>query len=197
MSKTFVIAPGHCWTPTQKIDPGVIVPSYVRDFPYTINYRIYEGDVMFHFVSDLARKLAQIKMPYILVVGDLKTKVKMINRIMPLFAVEFHLNADPWAKGKGHEVLRSRSKKSTLLAQIIDKHLDATPLPDRNVKVGYFRGNPLKKLLYFLRATKVPAAIVELCFITRVECQQYLRDHWNTLIEIVAAALVEVYKTFA
>lgn len=95
---------------------------------------------------------------------DLKNKIIAINKASPKLAVEIHFNASPYL-ASGSETLHSTSKASIYAAVAVQNRLGKLVMPDRKTKVGYYHGDPAKGILPFLKDTKCPAIIVEVCFL--------------------------------
>lgn len=95
-------------------------------------------------------------------------KVKYINRLHVDAAIEVHYNSIFKMNVQGTESLYyPDSTNGILLATIIQKHLVETlGYPDRGIKKGYYQLNPENKIDYFLRATNMPAVIIEPMFIS-------------------------------
>lgn len=117
------------------------------------------------WVQELARRL-----PSAVVVpsGTLESKVAFINARSQKesLAVEVHFNAGPNHSGKGSETLYAPgSRRGALVAEEMQDALAEHFTPSRGIKPGWFQQNPSQPALYFLRATKPTAIIIEPEFI--------------------------------
>jgi len=117
--------------------------------------------------------------------GRLEQKVAFINARADRHsvAVEIHFNAGPNHRGQGCETLYAPgSKRGMLIAQEVQNELARHFAPNRGVKPGWLQADPSKGVLYFLRATRPAAIILEPEFIyhadliraKRAECCQSL-----------------------
>lgn len=123
--------------------------------------------------------------------GTLQRKVSQINKIKPVCAIELHFNC---CKAHGGEILHYPSDKSTKLAYSIAKYLRPHVSKWRGIKIGYYRCDPNKPILYFLRKTICPAVIIEPAFLDSIDVDLPLifDDNWFNLI---AKAIAQgVYK---
>lgn len=141
------------------------------------------------WVNELARWL-----PSALVVptGDLVSKVKWINAraVKESLAVEVHFNASPSNSGRGSETLYAPgSRRGALIAEQIQNALAEHFLPSRGIKQGWLEANPAKPALYFLRATKPTAIILEPEFI-------YHADLIRTKQSACCASLAKILRGY-
>lgn len=117
---------------------------------------------------------------------DLKNKIIAINKASPKLAVEIHFNAST-APASGSETLHSTSRASIYAAVAVQNRLGKLVPPDRKTKVGYYHGDPAKGILPFLKDTKCPAIIIEVCFLA-----DYLNDvepHKNLIANQIALGI--------
>lgn len=125
--------------------------------------------------------------------ADLKNKIIAINKATPKLAVEIHFNASP-SKASGSETLHSTSKASIYAAVAVQARLGKLVLPDRKTKIGYYQGDPAKGVLPFLKDTKCPAIIVEVCFL-----QDYLSDvapNKDQIVKKIAAGIEDYLRGY-
>lgn len=117
------------------------------------------------WVAELSRRLPSA---YVVPSGTLESKVAYINARSPkvALAVEVHFNASPSNSGRGCETLYAPgSRRGALVAEEINNALAEHFFPNRGIKPGWFQQNPSQPALYFLRATKPTAIIIEPEFI--------------------------------
>ena len=134
-----------------------------------------EHEVVQQIVHDCVDRLNANGINWISCNGSLHDKVELCNVLEVDLVVEVHLNSVRDSTVGGAEVLVANlNSRSVPIAKRIQTSLIELGLKDRGVKVGYFRGNRKKGLLYFLRMTKMPAIIVECFFLSNDdEAQQY------------------------
>jgi N-acetylmuramoyl-L-alanine amidase len=117
------------------------------------------------WVQEIARAL-----PSAIVVptGELGAKVRWINARAGAFdlALEIHFNAAPGNRGQGSEVLYMPGSSTGLkVARTVQATVAQHFAPDRGIKPGFYQAEPTKGPLYFLKATRCTALILEPEFI--------------------------------
>ena len=115
--------------------------------------------------------------------GMLTQKVDAINAWHADIAVEVHFNRTPKNNKTGTETLYdSESKEGKRLATVLQKELvRRLGTTSRGAKVGWYRGVPANRL-YFLSYTRMPAAIIEVCFLNKPDIEKVIgvppRELW-------------------
>jgi len=121
--------------------------------------------------------------PYIVGTGDLKKKVKEINKLKLDCCLELHLNA---GGGRGAETLYCPGSTDGLkFANIIHKEIVSIAGKDRGVKPGFFKMDSKNPPDYFLKKTNCPAIILEHYFLDNIFDKPYF---FNNLFFYVAYA---------
>jgi len=119
--------------------------------------------------------------------GSLKDKVALINRRMPLLAIDLHFNADndhtdpqdrDDSKGKGTMVMycpgnAERRRQAATCSDMLSRGLGTV---DHGAREGWYWGgdNPGQVPDYFLKHTAVPAFILEPTYIDN----EYETKYW-------------------
>lgn len=154
-----------------------IIAGHGLKYPGAVNSRLglNEHEIVQQIVHHCGDQLNSRGVNWVSCNGSLFDKVELCNVLEVDLAVEVHLNSVRDSTIGGAEVLIANlNSRSGPIAQQIQENLVELGLKDRGVKVGYFRGNRKKGLLYFLRMTKMPAIIVECFFLSNDnEAQQY------------------------
>ncbi len=154
-----------------------IIAGHGLNDPGAVNSRLdlNEHEIVQQIVHNCVDQLNAKGIHWISSNGSLHDKVELCNVLEVDLALEIHLNSFRDSTVGGAELLVANlNSRSVPTAQRIQTSLVELGLNDRGVKVGYFRGNRKKGLLYFLRTTKMPAIIVECFFLSNDdEAQMY------------------------
>ena len=130
--------------------------------------------------------------------GTLQQKVDTINRWGADIALEVHFNDSLDPNVKGTETLYySGSTYGKAIAEVIQKHIVNTlETVSRGAKIGWYRGE-VGKPLYFLKNTRMPAIISEICFLNLEDIEKVVgvpeKRNWA---EIVAKGLAQGLKYY-
>ena len=126
--------------------------------------------------------------------GRLQEKVKSINHQGYVIAVDLHFNSDPDHGGKGCETLYCPgSKHGRRAAEIVHAHMAKLIKPDRGVKPGWYRMDPMQGPDYFLRYTDCIGLIIEPEFIHNHEKIDTVR---KDACKAIADGLLEYHKLY-
>lgn len=175
-----VIDPGHGGS-----DPGAVGPSGLR-----------EADVNLAIAQHVARYLLSSGVEIILtrasdVDVSLEERVNIANQAEANVFVSVHCNASVSPEARGAETYyHDESARGQSLAQHIQGNIAALGLYDRGVKSDY---TLYQSGLYVLRETVMPAALVEVEFISNPDGEQWLAspDNQNAAGKAIAKGVCE------
>lgn len=153
--------------------------GYVSD-RYDVSEFELASRIVYHIRrNNMLRDISVV--PYVI----LEEKIAFINKnAQPSdVAIEIHFNASEQLTAHGIETLHyPRSEKGNLLAASVQSTLVTyLPFSDRGIKQ---RGN-----LYFLNATKIPAIIAEILFLSNDVEAHFIT--YSRSIDVIANALVD------
>jgi N-acetylmuramoyl-L-alanine amidase len=118
---------------------------------------------------------------------DLSARVESIGRSGADLFVSIHANVSSEAKRRGIECYYANYEESRKLAEAIEAQLGLIAPISQKAKVGNF---------FVLRRSKVPAALIEVGFITNQEEQTLLQDHeyQRKLAETIVKGILQYYQ---
>ena len=165
--KKIVIDPGHGGK-----DPGAVRGSLrEKDFTLQISKEI-KAYLQKHFVCEVI--LTRETDTFV----ELSKRTKIANSSKADVFVSIHLNAGA-PNATGYEVLvHPSSKAAVFLASEISKRLAKTQLTSRGIKT--------RSDIYVLKHTKMPAALVEVGFITNENDMAYIQANLKTIAALIA-----------
>lgn len=121
-------------------------------------------------------------------VTSLKNKVKYINNLNSILAVEIHFNSDQQRRGHGSETLYyPNSEKGVLAANLIQANLSRIGY-DRGAKEGWYRMDPERGPDYFLAKTQCTSLIIEPEFIHNMRQATHRFQH--VACDVITQALI-------
>jgi len=184
------ISAGHGWR-SGTYDPGALNSKFrFRNYP-TLTEHLVNSEIVRIIKSILKSQLGS-DLISVESMG-LEKKVEIINQLGVDLAIEFHLDSSEDKSLEGCKVLYNpSSEQGKNYANSIQKALctGVSRRKDLGTREGYFRLDPSRGTLYFLRATKMPALIVESEFISSSKAASEFQDGF--LVEKLAFDLSEV-----
>ena len=182
MGKVIYLTPGHGIGVTGKPDPGAVGPTGLKESEVTQNLAGRTG----HLLRAKGHQADATVESY-------TQAVKRANTLNADLFVSIHCNAAVDRSANGFEVLYASAAGERVAAAIAREMvrqisggasawLDA-PVPLRN------RGIKKRSDLYVLKATRMPAVLVEVAFISNPREEQLLRDRF--FLQAVAQAIAD------
>lgn len=128
--------------------------------------------------------------------GSLTDKVAFVNSHEDaVAAVELHFNSNIRGARGSESLYAPGSVGGKELAERIQDQFERRSVfqPNRGAKVGYYQADPSKGLLYFLRATKCVAVIIEPEFMSILDAILDI-DNFYHGCDAIAQAIKEYYE---